>query len=252
MTEHPLNYDLFFEFLQTFTPVGFKGIGPDNRQVIQLEEITAAGNQFFYVGDLIQMGVIYSSKRCLGMIGVEPEILTPYHFFQITHPDDINRLSLGRAKLLKMAHDLFKEGKGYSILSTNFLMKKPGGDYSNFLIQLYLYYSAVPYKTVFVLKIHTNIDEYKMPKNSFHYYVGNDLSYFRYPDEELLKLGVPFSVREFEIIRLIESGHNSEQIAEKIFLSVHTVNTHRRNILAKTGKATMSELIYDLMEKGVL
>jgi DNA-binding CsgD family transcriptional regulator len=252
MTDYHRNYDLFFEFLKTYAPVGFKGIDPHNQQIILLEKITEEGNQFFYVGDLIQMSVIYTSQRCLEMIGIEPEILTPYHFFGITHPDDIYRLSLGRAKLLKMAHDLFKEEKGFSILSTNFRMKKPGSDYSNFLIQLYLYYSTIPYKTVFVLKIHTNIDWYKMPKNSFHYYVGNDLSYFRYPDEELLKLSVPLSVREFEIIRLIESGLTSEEIAEKIFLSIHTVNTHRRNILAKTGKATMSELIYDLMNRGVL
>jgi DNA-binding CsgD family transcriptional regulator len=82
--------------------------------------------------------------------------------------------------------------------------------------------------------------------------VGNDLSFFRYPDEELLKASVPFSVREFEIIRLIETGLTSEEIANKIFVSVHTVNTHRRNILAKTNKATMSELIYDLIGRGVL
>jgi DNA-binding NarL/FixJ family response regulator len=82
--------------------------------------------------------------------------------------------------------------------------------------------------------------------------LGTDLSNFRYPDEELLKINIPFSDREFEIIRLIESGLSSEQIAEKIFLSVHTVNTHRRNILNKTGKATMSEVIYDLMNQGVI
>jgi DNA-binding NarL/FixJ family response regulator len=65
-------------------------------------------------------------------------------------------------------------------------------------------------------------------------------------------LSIPFSDREFEIIRLIESGLTSEQIAEKIFLSVHTVNTHRRNILTKSGKETISELIYELIDKGLL
>jgi Zn-dependent M16 (insulinase) family peptidase len=37
-----------------------------------------------------------------------------------------------------------------------------------------------------------------------------------------------------------------------LFFSLHTVNTHRRNILKKTGKETISELIYDLMERGLL
>ena len=46
-----------------------------------------------------------------------------------------------------------------------------------------------------------------------------------------------FQIREFEIIKLIESGLSSEQIAEKLFMSRYTVNTHRRNILEKTGKS---------------
>jgi DNA-binding CsgD family transcriptional regulator len=67
-----------------------------------------------------------------------------------------------------------------------------------------------------------------------------------------LNMNVPFSDCEFEIIRLIESGLSSEQIAEKIFLSVHMVNTHRRNILNKTGKSTISELIYDLVNQDIM
>ena len=65
-------------------------------------------------------------------------------------------------------------------------------------------------------------------------------------------MGNVFSSREFEIIRLIEAGLSSEQIAEKLFLSHYTVNTHRRNILTKTGKKNISDLIYELKERGVL
>jgi DNA-binding CsgD family transcriptional regulator len=55
----------------------------------------------------------------------------------------------------------------------------------------------------------------------------------------MLIKGNIFSGREFEIIKLIQSGLNSEQIAGKLFLSVHTVATHRRNILEKSGKASV-------------
>ena len=44
-----------------------------------------------------------------------------------------------------------------------------------------------------------------------------------------------FSEREFEIIKLVNEGLDSEHIAEKLFLSKHTVNTHRKNILDKSG-----------------
>ena len=98
----------------------------------------------------------------------------------------------------------------------------------------------------------TNIDKFKMKKNGYHYYTGNDLSYFNYPDDELLKIGNIFTKRELEITKLIESGLNSEQIAEKLFLSHYTINAHRANILKKTNKSHISELIYDLNERGLL
>jgi DNA-binding CsgD family transcriptional regulator len=171
---------------------------------------------------------------------------------EATHPDDIQRLNLGMAKIIKMAQDLFIAEKGSAILSTNYKVRNTLGEYTDLLIQCYLFFTTIPYKTVFFLKIHTDIDWHKKIKHGYHYYVGNDLSYFRYPDEEMLMKGNIFSDREFEIIRLIESGLNSEEIAEKLFISTHTVNTHRRNILEKTGKAHISEVIYYLKERGVL
>ena len=65
-------------------------------------------------------------------------------------------------------------------------------------------------------------------------------------------MGSNLSDREFEIVKLIASGLDSKEIAEKLFLSVHTVNTHRSNILKKTQKASVADLIYDLKNLGLL
>ena len=46
---------------------------------------------------------------------------------------------------------------------------------------------------------------------------------------------VHISERELEIITLIAEGYTNNEIAEKLFLSPHTVNTHRKNILQKLG-----------------
>ncbi|MFW5725811.1 MAG: response regulator, partial [Bacteroidota bacterium] len=48
--------------------------------------------------------------------------------------------------------------------------------------------------------------------------------------------------RETEIIRLIASDCSSEEIAEKLFISIHTVNTHRKNILRKAALSKTSQL----------
>jgi DNA-binding CsgD family transcriptional regulator len=253
MNQNP-GYHLFFKFLEEYGPGGFTEIDPKDKLMVELDDMMKNSDQFFYLGDLIKLKIIYTSKRSREMMGVEPEDLTFYQFFDGTHPDDLKRNSLGRATLLKLANDLFVDGKenAFKLLSSNLRIRNATGDYSNLLMQMYLYYSIIPYKSVFLLKLHTNIDWCKKIHHGYHYYLGEDLSYFRLPDNELLMTGNVFSNREFEIIRLIEKGLSSEQIAEQLFLSLHTVNTHRRNILRKTGKESISELIYELMERGLL
>ncbi len=56
---------------------------------------------------------------------------------------------------------------------------------------------------------------------------------------------VALSARELEIIELIAEGNTNVQIAESLFLSGHTVNTHRKNIMAKLGvKNTAGIVMY--------
>jgi len=82
--------------------------------------------------------------------------------------------------------------------------------------------------------------------------VGEDLSYFKYPDKELLDMGMLISQREFELLKLVEQGLSSELIAEELFLSVNTVHTHRCNMLKKTGKESIADLIYSFKERGLM
>ena len=49
--------------------------------------------------------------------------------------------------------------------------------------------------------------------------------------------------REMEIIHLIKTGMTTKAIAEKLFLSEFTVETHRKNILKKLKISTANELI---------
>lgn len=56
---------------------------------------------------------------------------------------------------------------------------------------------------------------------------------------------VLLSDRECEIIKLIAEGQTNAQIADLLFLSNHTINTHRKNIMAKLGvKNTAGIVMY--------
>lgn len=46
---------------------------------------------------------------------------------------------------------------------------------------------------------------------------------------------ITITEREAEVIQLIAEGYTNNQIAEKLFLSNHTITTHRKNIMSKLG-----------------
>jgi len=246
------HYDNFFAFLKAYLPQGFIGIDRNDDFMRELEIVMGENDQFLYVADAIKLKILFTSKRCKDMMGVAPEDLNLYHFMEATHPEDLQRLNLGRTKLIHMAQDLFIAKKGSELISTNFRIRNATGSYSHYLIQGFLFYTKLPYETVYFLKVHTRIDWYKKFKKGYHYYIGKDRSYFRYPDKALLETGNVFTAREFDIIQLIGKGLSSQQIADELFISIHTVNAHRSNILKKSKKEHISELIYELFERGLL
>lgn len=58
--------------------------------------------------------------------------------------------------------------------------------------------------------------------------------------------------REIEIIRLIAKEYSNEQIANELFISERTVETHRKNIFRKTGTKGVVGLLKYAMGKGIL
>ena len=60
------------------------------------------------------------------------------------------------------------------------------------------------------------------------------------------------TAREIEIIRLITQDLSTAQIAEKLFISPRTVDTHRKNIIAKTGVRTIVGLMRFAYENELL
>lgn len=58
--------------------------------------------------------------------------------------------------------------------------------------------------------------------------------------------------RELEILKLIASGNKTNQIAELLFLSIHTINTHRKNILKKLNMGSPTELVVYAINNGIV
>ncbi|MEX0992864.1 MAG: response regulator transcription factor [Solirubrobacterales bacterium] len=58
--------------------------------------------------------------------------------------------------------------------------------------------------------------------------------------------------REVEVLRLIALGHTNSEIAEQLFLSVRTVESHRAHIQQKLGLSTRAELVRHALDTGLI
>ena len=60
------------------------------------------------------------------------------------------------------------------------------------------------------------------------------------------------TTREKEILTLIAQGLSNQQIAEKLYISIKTVQTHRAHILEKLGLHDRTELVRYAIRKGLI
>ena len=69
-------------------------------------------------------------------------------------------------------------------------------------------------------------------------------------NQQIADIGL--SQRELQIIRLSAEGLKAAEIAERIYLSVHTVNTHRQRIYAKMDVKNVSDMLRKATELGII
>lgn len=60
------------------------------------------------------------------------------------------------------------------------------------------------------------------------------------------------SERETDVLRLIALGHTNAEIAEKLYISVRTVETHRAHIQQKLGVTSRAELVRCALSRGLI
>jgi two-component system, NarL family, response regulator NreC len=62
----------------------------------------------------------------------------------------------------------------------------------------------------------------------------------------------PLSDREHEVLKLLALGHTNQEIAQRLYISVRTAETHRAHIMRKLNLTTRAELVRYAIEHGQL
>ncbi len=62
----------------------------------------------------------------------------------------------------------------------------------------------------------------------------------------------PLTEREREVLQLLAEGHSAKEIAEKLFVSVKTVEVHRWKLMKKLGLKNLAELVKFAIREGLI
>jgi DNA-binding NarL/FixJ family response regulator len=60
------------------------------------------------------------------------------------------------------------------------------------------------------------------------------------------------TTREREVLRLLALGHTNQEIAQRLIVSVRTVESHRAHVMGKLGVATRAEMVRVALGAGLL
>ena len=71
-------------------------------------------------------------------------------------------------------------------------------------------------------------------------------------ERKLVKGSVYLTEREKDILRLIAKEHTNQEIADELFISVRTVDAHRRNLLQKIGARNTAGLVIYALENSIV
>ena len=169
--------------------------------------------------------------------------VTPGYLESRLHPDDLIVLGATQRKLFEFIETLpVDQRKDYKHIY-ECRAKNAEGDYMRFIFQqqiLELDEDGKPWLLFGILDISPDTSPLEHIKlRVINYKTGEIVPFSVFEKESEIKL----SKREREILKMVRKGMLSKEISDKLFLSIHTVNKHRQNIMQKMNTNNLLEAI---------
>src|SRR5690606_31255992 len=195
------------------------------------------GPCFHMIGDTVSLQFLEVSDKCKSVTGYSSQEIkqTGWDFhFQFMHQDDVDHC----LQLIQLAWE--------------YLNRLPGTLKKDYVCSFY--YRGLK-KDGTIIKIQHQVVNFELDKNKIitkAYILMTDVSHLDIPDTVKLSMMNPItnsffsanasntgftpdigllSKREKTILQLMIEGFSSYEIGDKLFISFHTVRTHRKNIL---------------------
>ncbi|MCW2120496.1 LuxR C-terminal-related transcriptional regulator [Flavobacterium sp. 7A] len=224
----------------------------------KLQNIFHVGEFYYFIVNFATLEVEWICTDVEKILGLkDKKDFTMKYLFDNIHPDDKKRFVSYERQAIAFFNSLEPSKVLNYKLSYDYRVQQMDGKYIWILMQCVPIQSNEDGALIRVLDIHTDITHLKtdnQPSGLSFLGLNGEPSFINVPAEELFLNPSKdlFTPREKEIIKLIVEGNKSPQIAEFLSISVHTVNTHRKNIMHKSKCSNWIEFSSKIVASGWL
>lgn len=221
----------------------------------------SAGPYFIFVADYTNAKILSVQGSVRQLTGIDSDKFleggVPF-LVSLLHPDESETIINISAFYQTFIHSLAPERRLNLKASLTFRLRRPDGTYWQCLEQAANLLLDEEGTVTHALKYFTNVSHLLNsnrivlsilddtdPDNQMFYTFTVPGGVNSLKDQEFVPLSpkMVLSSRELEVLKLTASGLTEKAISDKLNISLHTVKSHRKNMLAKTNTRNSAELI---------
>ncbi|MCR8666199.1 LuxR C-terminal-related transcriptional regulator [Aestuariibaculum sp. M13] len=232
----------------------------------QMAGLFSLGENFFYILNFSDLTFDYVSSSIESIVGLNRDEVSLDKLLATVSENDLDFV-LKKEKTVKDFFFKFLSLKEIPLYKSIYTYKAQSlsGNLKTMVLQAVAIGFTEDMFPKHVLSIHTDISHLKSPvldSVSFIHLRGGQSYYNISIDHDIFSLKSynvskdkwisSITKREKEIIFYLAKGHSTKIIADILSISIETVKTHRKNILAKVGSNNTAELISLCINAGVI
>lgn len=219
-----------------------------------VENLAGLSNSSIQIFDLNENKIAFFSKNYANILGYDRHEFEAfnYAFFEVKiHPEDKYDLAMFGLSSLKLFKELSNDDKLNHKVVYEFRMLNSIGKYVRVIDQyqiLELDATGQIWLMMSTIDLSPNQDvESQVKCQILNFRTGKII-----PASVENKLSLELTKRELEILTLVKQGLLSKEISDRLYISVHTVNTHRQRFLEKLGANNTIEAIIFATKYGLI
>lgn len=215
-------------------------------------DVFHVGDYFYILFNTQKAEMEYVSPQISKILGCKPEEFTIEHVMESVHPEDIPYYFHYEENAVDFFTQLNPENFFNYKFSYDYRIKSSNGEFKRVLQQVVplFYFPDGGARTLGIFTDISHLGIQGIPKLSFIGMNGAPSYYNYHLNKNFNKAEKLFTKRETEILAEVIQGTSSLEIAQKFKLSIYTIQTHRKNILKKSGCANLTELLTKSIREG--